>query len=79
LFKRFDAALTKTGFLAMSGEIIDATIVAALKQRNTEAEKKAISPEGWKAKPAKLRQKDRDALNCQVHPRQAYQGWHKTR
>jgi IS5 family transposase len=65
LFRRFDAALTKAGFLAMGGQIIDATIVAAPKQRNTEAEKKAIKeggiPEGWKAKPAKLRQKDRDA------------------
>jgi transposase, IS5 family len=65
LFKRFDAALAKAGFLAMGGQIIDATIVAAPKQRNTEAEKKAIKegriPEDWKAKPAKLRQKDRDA------------------
>jgi transposase, IS5 family len=65
LFKRFDAALTKAGFLAMGGQIIDATIVAAPKQRNTEAEKKDIKagriPEDWKRNPAKLRQKDRDA------------------
>ena len=65
LFKRFDAALAQAGFLAMGGQIIDAAIVAAPKQRNTEAEKKAIKqgciPEDWKAKPAKLRQKDRDA------------------
>jgi IS5 family transposase len=65
LFKRFDAALAQAGFLAMGGQIIDATIVAAPRQRNTEAEKKAIKegciPEDWKAKPAKLRQKDRDA------------------
>ena len=65
LFTRFDAALTKAGFLAMGGQIIDATIVAAPKQRNTEAEKKDIKegriPEDWKRKPAKLRQKDRDA------------------
>ena len=65
LFKRFDAALTEAGFLAMGGQIIDASIVAAPKQRNTEAEKKAIKegriPEEWKDKPAKLRQKDRDA------------------
>jgi transposase, IS5 family len=49
----------------MGGQIIDATIVAAPKQRNTEAEKREIRqgriPEEWKAKPAKLRQKDRDA------------------
>jgi transposase, IS5 family len=65
LFERFDAALTEAGFLAMGGQIIDATIVAAPKQRNTEAEKKAIRegriPDDWKANPAKLRQKDRDA------------------
>src|SRR5690606_36762717 len=41
------------------------TLVAAPKQRNTEAEKAAIKagevPEEWKNKPARLRQKDRDA------------------
>jgi len=65
MFKRFDAALTKAGFLAMGGQIIDATVVAAPKQRNTEAEKQAIKEghiaEGWADKPAKLAQKDRDA------------------
>jgi len=49
----------------VSGQIIDATIVAAPKQRNTNDEKQAIKdgriPEGWKDKPAKLAQKDRDA------------------
>jgi IS5 family transposase len=65
LFERFDAALRDAGFLAMSGQIVDATIVAAPKQRNTDDEKKAIKegrvPEDWKEKPAKLAQKDRDA------------------
>ena len=65
LFARFDAALTERGYLAMGGQIIDATVVPAPKQRNTEAEKAAIKegkiPEHWKAKPARLRQKDRDA------------------
>jgi transposase, IS5 family len=65
LFRRFDAALRAAGYLAMSGQIVDATIVAAPKQRNTEAEKAAIkvgrNPDGWAEKPAKLRQKDRDA------------------
>ena len=49
----------------MSGQIVDATLVAVPRQRNTIEEKKAIKegriPEDWKAKPAKLRQKDRDA------------------
>ena len=65
LFERFDAALRAAGFLAMSGQIIDASLVAAPKQRNTEDEKRTIKeghvPEGWKARPGKLRQKDRDA------------------
>jgi IS5 family transposase len=65
LFEQFDAALRDAGFLAMSGQIVDATIVAAPKQRNTIAEKQAIKegriPDEWKDKPAKLAQKDRDA------------------
>jgi len=65
LFAQFDAMLRQAGYLAMGGQIVDASIVAAPKQRNTEAEKAAIKagqiPEGWTAKPAKLRQKDRDA------------------
>lgn len=63
LFARFDAALKDRGYLAMGGQILDATIVPAPKQRNTEEEKAAIKqgrvPDGWK--PAKVRQKDRDA------------------
>ena len=65
LFQRFDEALRSSGFLAMSGQIVDATIVAAPKQRNTIEEKRAIResriPDGWKDQPAKLAQKDRDA------------------
>ena len=65
LFKSFDEALRREGFLAMSGQIVDATIVVAPKQRNTIEEKAAIKegrvPDDWKDKPAKLAQKDRDA------------------
>jgi IS5 family transposase len=64
LFKRFDAMIREAGYIAMSGQLIDATVVAAPKQRNTEEEKAAIRkgaiPEAWRAKPSKLRQKDRD-------------------
>src|SRR5436189_104180 len=42
LFLRFDEALRASGYLAMGGQIVDATIVAAPKQRNTADEKKAI-------------------------------------
>jgi len=65
LFKRFDTALAAAGFLAMGGQIIDASIIAAPKQPNSEGEKRDIKegriPAQWAKKPAKLRQKDRDA------------------
>jgi transposase, IS5 family len=65
LFGCFDAVLHEAGYLAMGGQIIDATIVAAPRQRNTAAEKQEIKagrvPEEWRRRPAKLRQKDRDA------------------
>lgn len=65
LFDRFDDAVRGSGYIAMSGQIVDASLVAAPKQRNTDDEKKAIKagriPQDWKAKPAKLRHKDRDA------------------
>lgn len=65
LFDRFDAALRASGYIAMGGQIVDASLIPALKQRNTEDEKKDLKdgriPKEWKAKPAKLRQKDRDA------------------
>jgi transposase, IS5 family len=62
LFARFDRAIREAGYIPMSGQIVDASLVAAPKQRNTDGEKKAIKegriPEAWTAK---LRQKDRDA------------------
>lgn len=42
LFARFDAALRASGFIGMSGQIVDATLVAAPRQRNAEDDKKAI-------------------------------------
>jgi IS5 family transposase len=65
LFRRFEAQLSAAGYIAMGGQIVDATVVAAPKQRNTEDEKRALKegriPEAWAQKPAKLAQKDRDA------------------
>jgi IS5 family transposase len=65
LFERFDAMLRQSGYIAMSGQIVDASLIAAPRQRNAEDEKKAIKdgrvPDDWKEKPAKLRHKDRDA------------------
>ena len=65
LFASFDGWLKGKGYLAMSGQIIDASIIAAPRQRNTDAEKAALKegkiPDAWAAKPKKLAQKDRDA------------------
>jgi IS5 family transposase len=65
LFARFDRHLAKSGYLAKGGQIVDATIIAAPRQRNTDEEKADLKtgkiPDAWTNKPAKLRQKDRDA------------------
>jgi transposase, IS5 family len=65
LFARFDATIREAGYIPMSGQIVDASLVAAPRQRNTNAEKADIKagliPQEWKDMPAKLRQKDRDA------------------
>ena len=70
LFARFDKHLAKAGYLAMGGQIVDATLVAAPKQRNSDGEKADIKagkvPDEWQDKPAKLRQKDRCALDGEV-------------
>ena len=65
LFARLDQAISEAGYLPMAGQIIDATLVAAPRQRNSDDEKAQIKagriPRDWRNKPAKLRQKDRDA------------------
>jgi hypothetical protein len=65
LFARFDAALTYKGYLAMGGQIIDATVVPAPKQRNSQGREGGLSgrsnARALEGQAAKLRQKDRDA------------------
>ncbi|MFT9297984.1 MAG: IS5 family transposase [Gluconobacter sp.] len=65
LFNRFDPTLRNAGYLPMSGQILDATLVAAPKQRNTNDEKTDLRegriPQDWQDKPAKLSHKDRYA------------------
>lgn len=60
LVARFDAAPTDRGCLAMGGQIIDATVVPAPEQRNSDEEKAAIKQgkirERWKAKAANIRE-----------------------
>jgi IS5 family transposase len=66
LFADFDRQLKERGYLAMGGQIVDATLVAAPKQRNTADEKDAIKAgktagEIWPDEPARAVQKDTDA------------------
>ena len=61
LFETFDGYLKDQGYLAMGGQIIDASIVAVPKQRNSREENARIkageTPAGWEDKPAKRRQR----------------------
>ena len=42
LFERFDALLRERGFLAMGGQIVDATVIEARRPRLNGAEKETI-------------------------------------
>jgi len=63
LFRQFETVLEKSGFAARKGQIIDASIVQAPKQRNSREENAQIKhgeiPQDWEE--AKRRQKDIDA------------------
>ena len=65
LFRLFDQSLREKGYLAMGGQIVDASVIQAPRQRMTQNEKEQIKagdiPQDWKEKPAKLSQKDCDA------------------
>ncbi|WP_310015137.1 transposase [Novosphingobium sp. 1748] len=65
LFTRFDAHLKGLGYLAIGGQIMDAGIIAAPRQRMTDEEGTIVNacgiPNEWAAKPAKPAQKERDA------------------
>ena len=66
LFAAFDGELCRCGYLAMGGQIVDATLVLGPKQRNSDDEKAAIkagksAAEIWPDQPAKAAQKDTDA------------------
>ncbi len=71
LFNQFDTYLKAKGYLAMGGQIIDATIVPAPRQRNSRDDNSAVkageTPAEWEAHPAKNRQKDKDARWTKKH------------
>ena len=66
LFATFDRELHRSGYLAMGGQIVDATLVSAPKQCNTDDEKRAIkagrrAAEIWPDQPTKAAQTDTQA------------------
>ena len=71
LFERFGQHLETKGYIARGGQLIDATIVPVPRQRNSRDEndqvKAGATPEDWKKKPAKNRQKDKDARWTKKH------------
>src|SRR5262245_34973005 len=73
LFDRFDQHLAAKGYMARGGQMVDATIVPVPTQRNSRDENEAVKagriPQEWYNKPAKLRQKDRDARWTKRHGR----------
>jgi hypothetical protein len=73
LFDRFGQHLEAKGYLARGGQMIDATIVAVPRQRNSREEndqlKAGTIPDDWKKQPAKKRQKDKDARWTKKHGR----------
>ena len=62
LFARFDALLREKGWLAMGGQIVDATVIEARRPRLTQAEKDTLrsggTPSEWS--PGRRAQIDRD-------------------
>jgi IS5 family transposase len=76
LFDSFDQHLETNGYIARGGQIVDATIVQVPRQRNTREENEAVksgrTPAAWRKKPAKNRQKDKDARWTKKHGRSFY-------
>ena len=71
LFDKFDAYLRDNGYLAMGGQIVDASIVSVPIGRNSREENEAVkagkTPKGWNKKPRKKRHKDVDARWTKKH------------
>src|SRR3979411_859504 len=76
LFDRFDQHLAAQGYMARGGQMVDATIVPVPKNRNSKEENEAVkagrTPKEWTKKPAKNRQKDKDARWTKKHGKSFY-------
>src|ERR1700686_1999972 len=76
LFARFGYYLEAKGYIARGGQMVDATIVPVPKNRNSKEENEAVkagrTPHAWAKKPAKNRQKDKDARWTKKHGKSFY-------
>jgi IS5 family transposase len=73
LFECFGQHLEAKGYIARGGQMVDATIVPVPRQRNSRDENELVksgkTPKDWQRKPAKNRQKDKDARWTKKHGR----------
>src|ERR1700675_2212 len=71
LFDQFGRHLEAKGYIARGGQMVDASIVPVPKQRNSREDNETVkagkTPEEWEKKPAKNRQKDKDARWTKKH------------
>jgi IS5 family transposase len=76
LFERFGQHLEAKGYIARGGQMVDATIVAVPRQRNSRDENEQVkagtTPEDWKKRPSTNRQKDKDARWTKKHGRSLF-------
>ena len=76
LFEQFGRHLEAKGYIARGGQMVDATIVPVPRQRNSREDNEAVkageTPEKWEKKPAKNRQKDKDARWTKKHGKSFY-------
>ncbi len=71
LFAGLDTQIWPAGYRPQKGRVMDASLIAAPRQRHSKTENATIKqgeiPEDWQEKPAKLRQKDVDARWTKKH------------
>lgn len=71
LFEQFGQHLDAQGYIARGGQMVDATIVPVPMQRNSREDNEEVkggkTPKEWEKKPAKNRQKDKDARWTKKH------------
>jgi len=76
LFAQLNDQITAAGYIPRQGQIVDASMVAAPRQRNSREEnakiKQGETPEDWEDNPNMLRQKDRDARWTKKHGKTHY-------